>query len=281
MEAPGVDWELIDARIPTAPTSSARAERDLLFSAMDSSGSGYITLSEAAGGLPPLLEDVVETELSGRAVYLVPVKDLRPAIAVAFRVAEGLAEAGGVAARGTRGRDAHIGRREFHALLLALRSYFELAVALGSACPEDGNGRLSWSECSRVSPLLDKWAVSLEQAKQRFLGNAEPSAPLAEFAQWCISERLGQSSLELDASGAEAAPAGASEDDAIEEVLKAFQNWDTSGSGTITADELACLLMALDASITRKQAMELFDAARVNEGGSIDYLKFTHWITQC
>jgi len=132
---------------------------------------------------------------------------------------------------------------------------------------DDERGRLNWQECRKALPLLEKWRISEKQARQKFPDDWTPSMWFGEFAQWCITRRFGRLDLHLDALDAEA-------------TLKAFKDWDTDGTGTISADELADVLVALDESFTREDAMELFEAADMNKDGSIDYLEFTQWVAQ-
>lgn len=272
-----VDWELIDKRIPTASTPSAKAKRDKMFVEMDGNGNGFITLSEAIGGLPPLLADDSRGK-DRKASYLVPITDFIPAIKAAYSMSKKLAPIIGTAKKKRSDHDTCIDRREFHALLVAFRTYVELSV-LFTAMDQD-DGKLNWQECRKALPILEKWNISEKLARQKFTDDWTSTMLFPEFAQWCITRRFGSLALHLDDLDAEETIKEAAGSGATTEMLKAFQDWDIDNSGTISADELADVLISLDKTLTREEAKQLFQLADMNQDGTIDYLEFTQWISQ-
>jgi len=274
MDMPKAHCDLIEKRIPTAQTPAAKAKRDRLFNAMDVNGCGFVTLSEVNGGIPPLLEKrrALTKKDDPSVAYLVPMKDVRPAIKAAFLASKKLASMGGSGFVGNTELGAGIDRREFHAFVIGLRSYFELDVLFEAINHDYEGGKLSWKDCKQALPSLEAWGISEQQLRQTFRTDQAPPLPFAEFAQWYLATRYGRMKPELDAAE--------DEKGAVTEVLKAFQGWDTDGSGMIPAVDLARVLMALDPSFTMEQAMELFTAGNMNKGGRINYSEFTQWVTQ-
>mmetsp|Transcript_62573 Transcript_62573/g.182963 ORF Transcript_62573/g.182963 Transcript_62573/m.182963 type:complete len:281 (+) Transcript_62573:63-905(+) len=280
MDIPGVDWELVDQQLPTAQIPSAKAERDALFAGIDTSNNGFITLSEANGGIPPMLECREARKRGEVSRYLVPIKDFRPAIKAAFLLAKKVAPPTGTSRRQRSTHDTCVDRREFHALLVAFRTYIELSVLFQALDQDDYRGWLNWKECSKALPLLEKWGISEKQAKSKFPDDWTPHMGFAAFANWCITCRFGHLELELDTVDAEASLKDAAGDGDILAMVKAFHDWDIDGSGTISADELADVLVSLDPSFTRDDALKLFEAADANKDGNVDYLEFTNWVTK-
>jgi len=278
MPAPGVDWDLINERLPTAQIPRARELRDKLFADIDRSGNGFLTMSEVGNGLPALLESRGQRMRGSRATYLVPISDFRPAVKCAFAVAHKIAPAEG----NRKAKEDHrscVDRREFHALLLAFKTYIELNV-LFEYIDQDENRRLNWKECQKALPLLEEWNISEAQARRRFPDDWKATVDFHAFANWCITRRFGTWELQLDCIDAEETLRDEAGNGAISALLKAFYAWDSDGSGTISAEELADVLMDLDDTFTKEQAMNLFEIADVNNDGEIDYVEFASWVAR-
>lgn len=274
-----IDWAAVDERLPTAPVPWAKAKRDVLFMNMDTTKNGMLTITEVANGLPALLENGRARRRGDRACYLVPLEDFRPAVKCAFAAARKLAPPVG---SGKKTREKHsicVDRREFHALLLAFRTYLELLVLFEGADQDENAGRLNWQECRRALPLLENWNIDEEKVRKKFPDDWDATITFAEFADWCIMNRYGKLELELDHIEAEATLKDAAGDGAAMRMLKAFHDWDTDDSGTISAEELTTVLLSLDNSFTKEEAVRLFQAADLNHDGFIDYYEFTKWLT--
>uniref|UniRef100_A0A7S1L934 EF-hand domain-containing protein n=1 Tax=Alexandrium catenella TaxID=2925 RepID=A0A7S1L934_ALECA len=273
-----VDWKEVDKRLPCAQVPQEKAKRDALFHEMDSSSNGFITISEAQNGLPHLLEGHFR-KAHEAASYIVPVADLKPAVKLAFGVARKVAPPDGKGRKVKQTHDLCVDRREFHALLVAFRAYIELLLIFQDIDTDGSLGRLNWKECEKCLPLLEQWNISEKDAKHKFPDDWTPSMTFSAFADWCIMRRFGKLELLLDENDAEETikyEAGSS----MFAMLQAFQEWDVDGSGTISAEELAGVLMTLDSSFTNEDAMKLFAAADVNKDGFIDYSEFMQWIAK-
>uniref|UniRef100_A0A7S2CIH3 EF-hand domain-containing protein n=1 Tax=Alexandrium andersonii TaxID=327968 RepID=A0A7S2CIH3_9DINO len=273
-----VDWDEVDKRLPTAQVPKEKARRDELFAEMDSSGNHFITITEAQNGLPHLLERT-DRKHHEAAAYLVPCKDLKLAVKAAFGVARKVAPCKGKTKKAKSNHDTCVDRREFHALLVAFRAYVELMVLFEQADQDGSQGMLNWKEVQKCIPLLEKWSIKAKEAKNKFPDDWTPSMSFQQFADWCISRRFGHLELELDENDAEESikyEAGSG----TFEMLQAFQEWDVDGSGTISADELADVLLSLDPTFTKEDALKLFAAADMNKDGAIDYAEFMRWVAK-
>eukprot|EP00933_Yihiella_yeosuensis_P032460 TRINITY_DN26058_c0_g1_i2.p1 TRINITY_DN26058_c0_g1~~TRINITY_DN26058_c0_g1_i2.p1 ORF type:complete len:133 (-),score=28.77 TRINITY_DN26058_c0_g1_i2:343-699(-) len=62
-------------------------------------------------------------------------------------------------------------------------------------------------------------------------------------------------------------------------LLQLFAEYDASGDGKISEDELANILMKLDPNLEREEVQTLFKAVDANNDGSLDYEEFVTWIT--
>mmetsp|Transcript_62565 Transcript_62565/g.182934 ORF Transcript_62565/g.182934 Transcript_62565/m.182934 type:complete len:283 (-) Transcript_62565:109-957(-) len=273
-----VDWDEVYKRLPTAQVPSEKIVRDGMFAAMDSSGNHYITITEAQNGLPALLERH-DRKTGTAAQYLVPIRDLKPAVKLSFMVARKVAPAIGKTRKARSTHDTCVDRREFHALLVAFRAYLELLVAFAQIDSDHVIGWLNWKECQKALPLLEKWNITESQARRKFPDDWTPAMEFPDFAEWCLQRRCGHLELELDENDAEEtikyeASSG------LFAMLQAFKDWDVDGSGTISAEELADVLISLDPEFTKDDAMKLFAAADMNNDGNIDYMEFTQWITK-
>merc|ERR1712107_545597 len=105
---------------------------------------------------------------------------------------------------------------------------------------------------------------------------------MGDFAEWCVRHRFGQLELHLDVNDAEQTvkdiATGQCSKDGILMCVETFKDWDTNGDGSISVEEFAAVLMALDKKFTREKASELFAAADANKDGRVDYAEFFDWI---
>jgi len=263
---------------------------------MDTNGNGYLTLTEIQGGLPLLLERDAKRKIGGRTKVVMPIC-LKPAIKCAFNAARFLAveekqtkpklkrkKTKALAAKGLAKRDL-VDLREFHAMLVAFKYYLELDVMFSKLDSTDDR-ILSWKEVNKPAclGLLEQWNITPEMARPKFLDDEwAPSLKFEDFAEWCIVRRFGSFTIPLvldendpeetmkDAAGGDAS--------AIGKVLKAFEEWDEDGSGTISEEELTRVMQKLDPKFTEAMAASLFAAADANQDGKVDYIEFVHWLT--
>mmetsp|Transcript_42385 Transcript_42385/g.76084 ORF Transcript_42385/g.76084 Transcript_42385/m.76084 type:complete len:285 (-) Transcript_42385:294-1148(-) len=271
-EVEAVNWDLVDERIPIALIPEQQQERRKLFNILDSNKNGKLTLSEVQSGLPHILENP-DRARGAKSSYVVPLKDLKPAIKCAFKEAKSINPE-----KGKRFVNS-VDRAEFHGLLYAFRLYVELDVIF-QAIDRDEDQMLNWKDCQKVLSLLEDWNITAEQAKSKFPDEWTPSLDYEDFAEWCITRKLGDLELVLDENDPEDTLQHAAGLDDPGKLLASFEKWDTDGSGWISAEELKAVLLDLDSSFTEAQADKLFAAADANKDGKIDYAEFTAWATK-
>jgi Ca2+-binding EF-hand superfamily protein len=64
------------------------------------------------------------------------------------------------------------------------------------------------------------------------------------------------------------------DDNAEEEMLEAFQVFDTDGNGSITADELRQIFMNLGEKLTDEEITDMIKEADIDGDGEINYQEF-------
>lgn len=122
-----------------------------------------------------------------------------------------------------------------------------------------------------------------KDARRKFPDEWTASMKYKDFAEWCILRKFhsaGGVPLELDENDPEATLKDAAGAGSLGGIIKAFQDWDTDGNGSITAEELKTILQSLDDSFTEEQVENLMKSADTNEDGKIDYVEFSNWIVQ-
>lgn len=286
---PEVDWEEVERRLPIDMTPESRNERKKVFSTMDSSKNGLLTLTEVTGGISGIMgKDLIKDF------------DYRPAVKCAFACAQDLAPSKKKATR--RGaKDSNIDIKEFHALILAFRKYCELAV-LFKTLDKSGDARLSFKECEGSIPLLESWGFTKKEVRAKFPDEWTDCMKFDDFADWCILKSFGNVEYKLDdsdnedviiqAAAAEFRDAGGIVLDAtttasaktLQEAQNArivreeFTKYDKNGDGTISLEELSDVLKAINPKYTDDKIKMLFDAADFNKDGNIDHEEFCKWL---
>jgi len=267
-----VDWDAIDAKLPTTCTPDGMAQRKALFDGMDPNRNGSLTLTECEGGLPNLVSSHLWHGES---------RKFRPAVKLAFKLAKTINDVEG-SRKAVDTANNTVDRHEFHALLLTFRQFLELDV-LFEGVDLDGDRMLNWKEVEKALPKLESWNLGdRASVRRKFPDEWTESMKYEDFAEWCIQRRLGKWNLELDKCDAFEslqAAVGDKKGDAGQ-LLKAFADWDTDGNGSISSEELSSVLQKLDPTFTAEMGVELFKLADCNNDGKIDYVEFSEWITK-
>lgn len=196
---------------------------------------------------------------------------------------------------------ATVDRREFHAFLLSLRYYLELAELfenLDGAFSDDQ--RLSCRECLRGKDKLAEWGLAEEMVRDRFkeVDIWIPLITFDQFAEWVMSYRWEHITLALDDSDDEEvqylsmknelvnavdlpfSDLGAESDTNKLKLKEVFTQWDIDSSGGIDEEELAKIMTELNPRITTELAKRLFTIADVNNDGVIDYDELIEFLFQ-
>jgi hypothetical protein len=279
-----VDWEAVDSRLPLLQVPRQKAERKVIFRKLDTNKNGFLSLSEILAGLPGLLEEKCKRKTSKASkdiCYIVPLTDFAPAIKLAFNEARGVAPPKGKTKKQRDNYDDTVDPREFHALLLAFRVYIELDVIF-KAIDSDADRRIHLDETGPWLPVLAQWNIPADAARAIPELQTKVGMKFDDFAEWCVRHRFGQLELHLDVNDAEQTvkdiATGQGSKDGILMCVETFKDWDTNGDGSISVEEFAAVLMALDKKFTREKASELFAAADANKDGRVDYAEFFDWI---
>jgi len=265
-----VDWAKVDKAIPTASTPAGQAARRELFDKWDADGHGTMSITECQGGLPTLLAGLVKS------------RDFKPAVKCAFKLAREVSPSeGNKNSKAAKEAGTCVDRAEFHALLVAFRTYVELDVLFDSI-DKDGSRAVCWKEFEKILPKMEDWNLGTKAdiKKQRFKGDEwAENLKYEDFADWCIARRFHGLSLKLDECDAmESLQEAVGNTSDCGDLLKAFEKWDEDGSGNISEEELFNVLSQLDESFTAEMGKELFAAADSNSDGKIDYAEFAKWI---
>lgn len=274
----GVNWDLVDDVLPTDKIPSAQAARSEIFNKMDNNHKGSLTLTQVQAGLPSLLDSDEPRKAGEKAKNMVGIEDFRPACKCAFKVAKDIHPSEKKGQKKKKEDDNMVDRAEFHALLVAFRLYIELDVIFG-AIDASGQRSLSFKECEKALPILEEWGLKKSDVRNKFTDDWAESMKFEDFADWLVARRLGGLNLTLDENDAEDTLQDAAGSGNTGKMLKAFEQWDSDGSGHISPDELAFVLMELDPNFNREQADQLFLAADSNTDGVIDWKEFVAWVS--
>lgn len=150
-------------------------------------------------------------------------------------------------------------------------------VITGMCCnDEDGNdmGDLPGFDPRKRKP--DSFLESLMKNDELLIGCLKDLSDFQHPLGW----------LELGAGGVNVAAGIASEigltrenkDVKLEEAKEIFKRFDANGNGMISADELADILQAASADMTRHECEAIMLAADKNQDGKIDFGEFIDWL---
>lgn len=198
----GVDWALVDERIPAGSNPEDKAARDALFKQLDVNSNKSLSLAECQAALPALLENrEAFRKKHETADGLIPgIRDLKPAVKLAFRAARDLVPTGSKpASPGARdiASDDSVDRREFHGLLVYFRHYLELLVIFKEIDSSE-DLKLSRDECIAAIPTLERWGIPREQVEYKFpQGSTQKYISFEAFADWASRSKLESVTFDL------------------------------------------------------------------------------------
>jgi len=192
-----------------------------------------------------------------------------------------------------------VDKREFHAFLVALRCYLELAE-LFEICEgkNEDDQKLSLRNLMKGKDTLAEWGVTEEMVKEQFKGvdNWTSILDFSHFADFVMTVRMAAMHLHLDdsddeevqvcAASAIIRPAmhlvfeDAGEDSELNKhkVRETFNEWDADGSGGLEFEELAAVMKELNPAFTDAKCRLLFEAADENKDGVITFDEFLHLV---
>eukprot|EP00929_Paragymnodinium_shiwhaense_P104398 TRINITY_DN68790_c0_g1_i1.p1 TRINITY_DN68790_c0_g1~~TRINITY_DN68790_c0_g1_i1.p1 ORF type:complete len:324 (-),score=105.13 TRINITY_DN68790_c0_g1_i1:530-1501(-) len=286
----GVDWRLVDQRLPCRQDVASRRRRKQLFRGMDIDKRGALSLSELQVGMTNVMRVPQEEGQQQRAHgFIVPLPNLTVAVNCAFNCSKDLdANAGGDDGGKTNEEDNTVGPREFHRFLVAFRQFVELAVVFLKA--DDGDLFLSYKEAEMCIPLLLRWGLDKKSVRAKFPADVtKETMKFNKFAKWCISSSISRLKLTLDDP--------VSSEDEEEEIrlpekedmdaaktlsMKLFSRLDKDKSGTLTKTELCDIFMELSDMHGHKLSPEdadmLLHAADKTGDGTIDFEELLEWL---
>lgn len=308
-----IDWPEVNRRLPIAQDPKSRAERKALFKQLLPQQKKTLSLEDLQKGIKNELRyDMAATLVSG-------IKEMTKAIRFAFKASSELAPTKAhrakvkkqASAKVDTGMDktwgktlsihsrqsnqapkATVDRREFHAFLVSLRYYLEVAELfenMDGAFTDDQ--KLSCRECLRGKETLARWGLTEEMVRERFkeVDVWTPLMTFQEFAEWVMAFRWEGITLALDDSDDEEVQYHRAKSDMIEavdlpfsdlgtesdlnkiKIKEIFVKWDLDKSGGIEEEELAAIMNELNPCMTKDIAKRLFTVADVNKDGVIDY----------
>lgn len=320
MSDPIVLWNEVDKHLPVAQDPKCREARKALFKSMLPKGKKELKIDDLQKGMKTELRH----DMAGS--YVPGIKEMTKTIKLAFKASCDLAPAkgsprgqpkspqrressakidSGVAhakSKKNPGKEKEKGavdKREFHAFLLALRFYLEMAEFF-ELCDGgfDDDQKLSCREVLKGKEKLEAWHITEEMVREKFSG-VDPwvaTMKFDDFADWILSHRMGSIRLKLDDSDDEEVQfeaarvdmeksvdltfqdLGSSSDLNMIKVRESFQTWDSDNSGGISCEEMAAVMKTLNPDFTDKKVQLLFQAADVNNDGMIDIQEFIAFI---
>jgi len=215
------------------------------------------------------------------------------------RVDTGVAHAKAQAKKDQDCKGHSVDKREFHAFLMSLVFYLELAEFF-EICDgaHDDDQKLSCRECLKGKDRLAEWGVSEDMLREKFAGVDiwVPHMKFDDFAEWIMGFRWAAVTLKLDDSDDEEAVVeagrravkesadltfaglGAESEMNMMKVTESFNRWDADGSGGISEEEMADVLKELNPEITDAKIKLLFSAADTNSDGIINIEEFCKFI---
>mmetsp|Transcript_6924 Transcript_6924/g.16513 ORF Transcript_6924/g.16513 Transcript_6924/m.16513 type:complete len:359 (-) Transcript_6924:90-1166(-) len=284
-----VNWDGIEAKLPIDQDPESRVKRKAVFADWTQGRKKTLSLEELQRGVREYLgaefgADVEETEI---------------AVKNAWKVARNLAPPKKKnQAKAAKTVDA----KEFHAFIVALRYYVELAELFEHLdAQQEDDQKLSHRECRKDMASLEAWGISEEKLAEKFKGLDlwTPAVVFEDFAKWCVEERWSSMNLgmELDSSDDEVqlasaganlrASVGISREDKRygqeclhnrKKVMEIFVSADVNKSGTISEEELVEVFSKLESGISKEAARKLFRLADSNQDGQVDYEEFCLWL---
>mmetsp|Transcript_25615 Transcript_25615/g.59661 ORF Transcript_25615/g.59661 Transcript_25615/m.59661 type:complete len:294 (-) Transcript_25615:98-979(-) len=290
-----VDWDAVDEILPIGQDSNSRATRHSLFEIMGGKKKKKtLSLNDVVNGVRDLLIDAS----TGESLFPM-ISEFRPAVSCAFKAAHDLAPTKRKSKR-SGGKNAKLDISEFHAFLIALRQYLELAELFSFLDhSSDSNAMLSLRECHHGREQLMGWGIDDRALEKQFAGLDPWTSKLhfVEFAEWCIKSRWDHLDLSLDDSDDDAVFADRIAADirvscgmgrtnsqkvrdriARRRVVDQFSEYDTDHSGSLSEEELQDILRTVIPGMQPADMHRLFELADVNHDGQVDYEEFLRWV---
>jgi len=292
-------WNEVNQRLPLAQDPKSRDARKDLFKSLLKKGKKTLTLDDLQKGMKTLLRH----DMAGS--YVPGIKEMTKTIKFAFKASSELGPAASPSTKAkakAKGKDEGGGKtvdkKEFHSFLIALKNYLEIAEFF-EQCDgsHDDDQKLSYREVAKGQEKLTSWGISQEMLKEKFPGDAWVACmKYDEFAEWIMGVRMAALKLKLDDSDDDEVQLelghsslkknvdltfedlGAESDLNRMKVTETFKTWDSDGSGGITREEMAAVMMQLNPDFTAAKVDLLFNAADVNSDGLIDFEEFLAFV---
>lgn len=271
-----------------------KRRRKAAFNGMSFTRAGnHLTFSEVEDGVPKLLDGEAAKMLSNI------IQDFRAAVKCAYFAAYHVTPAVRKKKKKTRSASNtadSIDLTEFHAVLIAFRQYIEIAVIFEEV--DQGHTHdhlLSYTECKRSLPLLEKHGITEENMAAKFRDNWSGEMNFKTFSDWCVRatlhSHLTSVHLALDSDGeidskdaalalekAVGIEAQTDEEQTKTKAIALFMQWDSDNSGYIDELEFVTVLQSLNDVFLPEQVHTLFSAADTSKDGKLQYKEFLSWL---
>mmetsp|Transcript_52142 Transcript_52142/g.96518 ORF Transcript_52142/g.96518 Transcript_52142/m.96518 type:complete len:295 (+) Transcript_52142:55-939(+) len=291
-----VDWDAVEEILPIGQDANCVATRKSLFEIMAGGNKKKKTLAlaDVEAGVRDLLVD----GSSGEPLFPM-IKEFSPAVSCAYKAALSLAHKKRKSQR-SGGKNSKLDLSEFHAFLVALRHYLELAELFSFLDhTSDSNALLSLRECHHGRDKLLEWGIDDDKMNEKFAGLDPWTSKLNfhEFAEWCISSRWEHMDLYLDDSDddevfaqrvaadvrqscgmARVGSDRSSPRQARRKVVSQFSDYDSDQTGTLSEAELRQILLTIMPDMKVDDIHRLFELADSNHDGEVDYEEFLRWV---
>lgn len=168
IEVKELDFAQIAEELPVSNSAEDKKKRKDIFTGIDVSGNGHLSLAEIQGGLLSLLGGEIA--------------DMTPAITMAYKMT-----------KDTNGKNGdYVERPEMKTLMIALRRYIEIYVAF-EAIDENNDRRIDLDEFLKAVPVIEGWGVKLGFPTEEFDcmdSNDGEKILFDEFCEWAIKQDL-------------------------------------------------------------------------------------------
>jgi hypothetical protein len=168
-----INWEEINAKLPTGTSQEEKAQRLTLFKQFDN-GNGFLSLAEVSS-----IEDYLQATDDGNPI------DLTLAVTSAFDIAKSATKSG------ISSNNNYIELSEFRFFLLSLRQYLEYYVAF-TRIDNNSSHRITLDEFKKAQENIEKWVGSItpEDEFNTLDKNGDGYILFDEFINWAINKSL-------------------------------------------------------------------------------------------
>jgi len=167
-----IDFSVYAKKLPVARTHEETQQRHELFTGMDQSNNGQLSLAEIELGI---------LNYVGEDVYL-----MKPAIKMAYKAARGIAP------EEDHDDDAFVEFKEFRIFLSMVRQYIELYAAF-DAIDSGDDDRISIKEFKSSIEMLSDWGIDVKDPEATFSEidtNGGGQVLFEEFCRWAMNKHL-------------------------------------------------------------------------------------------